>query len=61
MATNKNEIKSPCINKCQLNCFDFCVGCGRTIQDIQQWLFLDDSRKLRIIKLSLDRLNNNHE
>lgn len=53
MTMEKNNF-SPCINKCKLDCFDVCLGCKRTKQEIAQWLYLNDQQKMVII----GRLNN---
>jgi predicted Fe-S protein YdhL (DUF1289 family) len=39
------EVASPCINKCCLNQDDICLGCFRTLLDIENWSQLDDSAR----------------
>lgn len=35
--TDKREIQSPCINVCELNSAQICVGCWRHIDEIVAW------------------------
>ncbi len=37
-------IDSPCIRKCSL-VDNICQGCGRTLEDIRNWMFMDDIDK----------------
>ena len=46
------KIKSPCIKICKLE-NEVCIGCRRTIQEIQQWRDLTDEEK-RIILERID-------
>jgi len=34
---NKSKTESPCVNICELNENDICVGCGRSIDEIINW------------------------
>lgn len=51
-------VESPCINMCRLNCNGFCSGCGRTGEEIAQWLAADDARRLAIRQQASARLAN---
>ena len=56
MNTRKNhlkEIKSPCIKVCTIN-NEKCIGCGRTKDEIKEWFYATDDRKIQI----LERLSN---
>lgn len=45
---------SPCIGYCSTSLGDeVCLGCGRTAEEVDQWLFLDEERK----RLIWDRVN----
>lgn len=44
-----SEIESPCINVCIIE-QGYCIGCGRTGDEIMEWLYADDDRKLEIIE-----------
>ena len=49
-------IKSPCIGVCTLDDTDqYCVGCLRTIDELQVWLRADDVTKQQIVKAVNDR------
>ena len=50
-------IKSPCIRHCNINIDNFCSGCGRERQEIQQWARCNDEQKTSILKISKERLN----
>jgi len=34
MDEGREEVNSPCVNKCELNEHKVCIGCGRTIEEI---------------------------
>ena len=54
---NKLYFESPCNNNCKLNeKTDICEGCGRTIQDIEQWHILSDDTKIERNIKALNRL-----
>ena len=45
----QEEIKSPCIKKCNL--FEgYCTGCYRTLDQIVKWARSSDEDKLKILK-----------
>jgi len=52
MTTNEDtavKISTPCVRKCKL-INDYCVGCGRTWQQIRDWSFYKESERLSIMK-----------
>lgn len=44
-----SEIESPCVNVCLIE-EGYCIGCGRTGDEIMEWLYADNDRKLEIIE-----------
>tara|TARA_B100000131_G_scaffold317291_1_gene358998 strand:+ start:506 stop:679 length:174 start_codon:yes stop_codon:yes gene_type:complete len=49
------DVKSPCKKICKLikrvsNGEEFCVGCGRTREEIKLWSRSDNSYKLKVIE-----------
>jgi predicted Fe-S protein YdhL (DUF1289 family) len=49
-------VESPCVNICRLNSERFCVGCGRTGEEIAQWLAASESQRLAIRQAASARL-----
>ena len=41
------EYHSPCIGECELK-DNTCIGCGRTIDEITQWLDMTNEQRLEI-------------
>ena len=39
---------TPCINICRLE-GDRCVGCGRTMQQIANWIYYTDEQRQQIV------------
>jgi hypothetical protein len=49
MANLTSTPDSPCIGYCSCSLGDLvCKGCGRTQQEVDQWLFYTDAQKLAI-------------
>jgi predicted Fe-S protein YdhL (DUF1289 family) len=48
-------MSSPCIKLCRL-VNGVCIGCKRTQDEIREWFYADDKRKLEI----LDRIHNDN-
>ena len=49
-------IKSPCKNVCELDPnTGFCLGCKRSIDEINNWSLKDDKEKISIIKKAQNR------
>lgn len=43
-------IVSPCIKVCKLDPNTLiCLGCYRTLEEIQYWMYFSDSRKLEVL------------
>ena len=52
-----DEVASPCIATCTLDqTRRWCLGCGRTIEEIAGWQDADRAQKLEILKELPDRL-----
>ena len=50
-------VESPCIKVCVMDpASDFCIGCGRTIEEIAQWSRLSDPHKRTVVDILPDRL-----
>ncbi len=53
-----SKISSPCIQVCKLNYGShlsvgeklICIGCGRTKNEISEWSYANDDRKLEILE-----------
>jgi len=40
------RVQSPCVNVCRLDtATGWCVGCGRTGDEIAQWTVIDEARR----------------
>ena len=50
-----SKVVSPCIKICTLQ-NDFCIGCGRTTQEIAEWSNASDKKKRDILERLPDRL-----
>ena len=45
------KIESPCISVCKMNpAHQFCRGCWRTTEEIENWEAYDKEKKLEIIR-----------
>jgi uncharacterized protein len=50
-------VESPCIKVCVMDPIsNFCIGCGRTIQEIAQWGGLDAGAQQHIVDAIPERL-----
>lgn len=45
----KTPIISPCVSICDIE-NDYCVGCYRTIYEIENWYKMDDSQKIDVLR-----------
>lgn len=43
------DVESPCTGVCQVDFFDVCRGCGRTLEEISEWFFLSNSEKQQVM------------
>jgi predicted Fe-S protein YdhL (DUF1289 family) len=51
MNPERNDIRSPCVDVCQMNPFTgLCRGCLRTLDEIAGWLDFSASEKLEVLK-----------
>ena len=50
-----SRVVSPCIKICTLQ-DNFCIGCGRTTQEIAEWTKASDKKKRDILERLPDRL-----
>ena len=50
-----SKVVSPCIKICTLQ-NDFCIGCGRSTQEIAEWSTASKKRKEEILERLPDRL-----
>lgn len=52
------RVRTPCVRICTLDQQRVCIGCGRTIEEIGDWPFMDDEERLDIIATAQARLEN---
>jgi uncharacterized protein len=46
----ETEVQSPCIGVCSMDdSTGFCLGCYRTLDEIQQWWDLDNTQKQAVV------------
>ena len=50
--SDSSEIQSPCIDVCELNSAQICVGCWRHIDEIVAWRQLDGEQRKAVITLA---------
>jgi predicted Fe-S protein YdhL (DUF1289 family) len=51
MNSESNDIRSPCVNVCQMNPFTgLCRGCFRTLDEIAGWLDFSVSERLEVLE-----------
>lgn len=43
-------MKTPCRRICKLNDKQMCIGCGRSWEQIREWYFYSEDKKLEIIE-----------
>ncbi len=51
-------MQSPCVQRCTLNMDDTCVGCGRQLKEIMQWVSYSEKQRNDVNILSQGRLIN---
>lgn len=49
-------IASPCIKICALDASQICIGCGRSLDEIAEWLNAGERRRQAILNTSRQRL-----
>tara|TARA_Y100000114_G_scaffold869_1_gene737 strand:- start:4351 stop:4539 length:189 start_codon:yes stop_codon:yes gene_type:complete len=52
-----SEVESPCQNICLIE-EGYCIGCGRTEDEIMEWLYADNERKIEILDDISERVKN---
>jgi uncharacterized protein len=53
-----SHMTSPCIKICTLDLQSrICVGCGRTLEEIGNWLRYSDTERLKVTALLPERLS----
>ena len=56
---NNSKIISPCNNICKLDFVNkICIGCGRTPEEITNWIFYSDAKRIEIMNSLTQRLDN---
>jgi predicted Fe-S protein YdhL (DUF1289 family) len=49
-------ILTPCIKKCEIDSTtSYCIGCGRTIQQLREWRIYTDDQRIMIINQIRDK------
>ena len=49
LVKSTSKVESPCIKVCVIE-EGYCIGCGRTQDEIREWFYADDDRKLEILE-----------
>ena len=52
-----SEVESPCQNICLIE-EGYCIGCGRTQDEIMEWFYADNERKIEILDDISERVKN---
>ena len=52
------KIESPCIKQCQITDAGLCKGCGRTNNEIAEWLSYTTTKRLSIMKTLKSKVKN---
>lgn len=55
MAKAQPTIQSPCVRNCCLDGEDFCMGCGRHIEEILSWQRVSDDERHKILERAAQR------
>jgi predicted Fe-S protein YdhL (DUF1289 family) len=50
LSTGDDESDSPCIGVCTTLYDEICQGCGRTLYEVSNWVFLSDEEKATVWK-----------
>jgi len=53
--TMKKPVESPCIHVCKLH-DNVCIGCGRTAEELTEWMRMTNEQKLAAIENGKKRL-----
>lgn len=49
------SVESPCISVCQMDEDGYCIGCGRTIDEIRGWKRSSDDEKSEVLSRVAER------
>ena len=49
LVKSTSKVESPCIKVCVIE-EGYCIGCGRTQDEIREWFYANDDRKLEILE-----------
>jgi predicted Fe-S protein YdhL (DUF1289 family) len=58
MSNIDNSAQSPCIRNCCLDDDLVCLGCFRSLEEIKEWLVVDDHRRRLILQNATQRRGN---
>jgi predicted Fe-S protein YdhL (DUF1289 family) len=58
MIVSERPVSSPCVNTCQLNADDICEGCYRSVQEIGDWMMLDNEARKEVLRRCVERRKN---
>jgi predicted Fe-S protein YdhL (DUF1289 family) len=50
LSTGDDDSDSPCIGVCTTLYDEICQGCGRTLSEVSNWVFLSDEEKATVWK-----------
>lgn len=49
-------IESPCVDVCELSADDLCIGCGRSLDEIGNWMTASSAEKAQVLERARQRL-----
>lgn len=55
--TTFDAVESPCVGICALNTERICVGCGRSNEEVAQWLGMPRAEKEQCLEVAKRRLH----
>ena len=56
-----SDLKSPCKGQCELDPCEVCLGCGRRLDEITNWIWKTDQEKQQISLAAMKRLISIHK
>lgn len=60
MSAEEKPVNSPCISLCTLDENDVCVGCFRAVNEITQWLRMDNQQRRVVLEKCRERARRNN-
>jgi uncharacterized protein len=51
----EKPVDSPCVHICKVK-DDYCIGCGRTLEDLTHWMRYTNEQRLKAIREGEERL-----